>query len=203
MNDVVEIRWHGRGGQGTATAARMTAAMASAEGKHFQAFPAFRDDAPPRRGEPVVAFTRISDAPIEEHAEAGSPGIVVVFDASLLGRPEVTQGLPDDAIVLVNSDLSPEQLREKNALRGFRLYCVSASRIARETAAADYPNTALIGALSRVTGLFPLETVAAGVRADLSKNFPAQVVEANVEAARRSYGEVRGERDNTAAAPVG
>ena len=193
MKGVVEIRWHGRGGQGTATAARMTAAMASAQGKHFQAFPAFRDDAPPRRGEPVVAFTRISDEPIEAHAEVGSPGIVVLFDAPLLGTAEATRGLASDAIVLVNSELSPGQLREKHELKGFQLYSVAATTIAREAAGSEYPNTSMIGALSRITELFSIETVAECLRADLGKSSPSEVVEGNINAAKRSHEEVRGE----------
>ncbi len=193
MTGVVEIRWHGRGGQGTATAARVTAGLASAQGKHFQAFPAFRDDAPPRLGEPVVAFTRISDEPIGDRAEAGCPGIVVLFDAHLLGTAEVTQGLASDAIVLVNSELSPAELREKHALKGLHLYCIAATAIARDTAGSAFPNMSMVGALSRITGLFPIDSVVKCVREDFGKHFPPEVVEGNVKAATRSYEEVRGE----------
>ena len=200
MNDLVEIRWHGRGGQGTATAARMTAAMASAQGKHFQAFPAFRDDAPLRRGEPVVAFARISDGPIGEHDEVGRPGIVVVLDDSLLRTAGVTDGLAGDAVLLVNSDLSAGALRAQHSLEGLRIFCVAATAIARETTGSPYPNTAMIGALSRVTGLFPIDTVVECVRADLGRTFSAELVESNVQAALRSYDEVRGEVEEADAA---
>jgi pyruvate ferredoxin oxidoreductase gamma subunit len=200
MDGLVEIRWHGRGGQGTATAARMAAGLASAQGKHFQAFPAFHDDVPPRRGEPVVAFTRISDRPIEEHAEVGRPGIVVLLDGSAVHEAEVTSGLASDAILLVNSDLPAPELRSRCALKGLRLFCVAATVIARETADSAFANTAMIGALARVSGLFPLESVAEFVRVDFSKRFPPELVEGNVKAAIRAYGEVRGEGDDVSAA---
>lgn len=203
MNGLVEIRWHGRGGQGTATAARMAAGLASAQGEHFQAFPAFHDDSPPRHGEPVVAFTRISDRPIEEHAEIGCPGIVVLLDGSVLHTAEVTQGLASDAILLVNSDLSAAELRSRYSIKGLRLFCVAATAIARETAGSAFPNTAMIGALARISGLFPIESVAEFVRVDFAKRFPPEVVEGNVKAAIRSYGEVRGEGDDAGAADCG
>lgn len=193
MGGLVEIRWHGRGGQGTATAARMTAAMASAQGKHFQAFPAFRDDAPLRLGEPVVAYARISDKPIEEHAEVDRPGIVVLLDDSLLSTAHVTQGLAEDAILLVNSELPAARLRSQHSLEGLRIFCVAATAIAREIAGSSFPNTAMIGALSRVTDLFSIDTVVECVRADLGRNLPPEAVEGNVMAAMRSYEEVHGE----------
>ena len=199
MNGLVEIRWHGRGGQGTATAARMTAAIASAEGEQFQAFPAFRDDAPLRLGEPVVAFVRISDGPIGEHAEVGSPGIVVLLDESLLRAVDVTQGVADDAVLLVNTGLSAVELRSQHTLTGLRIFCVPASAIARETTGSIYPNTAMIGALARATGLFAIDTVIECVRADLGRNLPPEQVERNMKAAVRSYNEVQGERDGVGA----
>lgn len=192
MDGPVDIRWHGRGGQGTATAARIAARLASAGGRHFQAFPAFCDDGPPRPGEPVVAFTRISDRPIGEHAEVGSPGIVVLLDESLLGSAEATQGLEADALVLVNSDLTAAELRSRHGLDAFRVYSVAATAIARETAGRDYPNTAMLGALARVSELFPIATVEDCVRADFGRRFAPDVVDANVTAAVRSYEEVRG-----------
>ncbi len=193
MQGVMEIRWHGRGGQGTATAARMTAGLASGQGKYFHAFQTFLDDAPPRYGEPVVAFTRVSDKPIREHSEADRPDIVALLDASLLATADVTKGVPSDAIVLVNSDLSPAELRKRYGFKERRLYCVAATAIARETADSEIPNTPMIGALSRITGLFPIENVVEFVREDFGKKFPLEVVECNVNAITRSFEEVRGE----------
>ena len=112
---LTEIRWHGRGGQGAVTAAKMVAELALGEGKYFQAFPEY---GPERSGAPIVAFTRVSDAPIQVYSGIEHPQIVVVLDSSLLKIVDVTKGAPDDAIVLVNSERSPAQLRKDSGLDG-------------------------------------------------------------------------------------
>jgi pyruvate ferredoxin oxidoreductase gamma subunit len=116
-----------------------------------------------------------------------------VLDQSLLSIVDVTRGAPDDAIVLVNSELSPADLRKKYGVEGRRLFTVAASRIATETIRRPIPNTPMVGALTRITGLFPIEDVAEFMRADFGKKFPPKVVEGNMQALTRSYEEVRGE----------
>jgi len=103
---LTEIRWHARGGQGAVTAAKMVAELALGQGKHFQAFPEY---GPERSGAPIVAFTRVSDEPIQLYCGVEHPGIVVVLDPSLLGTIDVTKGAPDDAILLVNSEMTPAE----------------------------------------------------------------------------------------------
>lgn len=193
MKGVVEIRWHGRCGQGTATAARLTAGSASRLGMYFQAFPAFLDDAPPRSGEPVVAYTRISDQPIRVHSEVTHPFMVAVLDASLLADGDVTRGARGDGIVLVNTALLPAELRRRYHLKGRRLYCVDAARIACETTDSQYPNTSILGALARVTDLMPVASVVDYLRDDFGRRLPKEVVEANVAAVRRAHAEVMAE----------
>ena len=127
---LTEIRWHGRGGQGAVTAAKMVAELALGEGKYFQAFPEY---GPERSGAPIVAFTRVSDAPIQVYSGIEHPQIVVVLDSSLLKIVDVTNGAPDDAVVLVNSERSPAQLRKDSGLVGNRLFTIAATRIAVET----------------------------------------------------------------------
>lgn len=190
MQGLVEIRWHGRGGQGAVTAAKMTAELALGQGKHFQAFPEY---GPERSGAPILAFTRLSDEPIQVYASIEHPGIVVVLDSSLLSAVDVTHGAPDDAIVLVNSELPPAQVRKKYDIRGRKLYTVAATRIAVETIGRAIPNTPMVGALTRITQLFPIEKIVAFVRADFGKKFPPKIVEGNVQALTRSYEEVQGE----------
>ncbi len=136
---LTEIRWHGRGGQGAVTAAKMVAELALGEGKYFQAFPEY---GPERSGAPIVAFTRVSDAPIQVYSGIEHPQIVVVLDSSLLKIVDVTKGAPDDAIVLVNSERSPAQLRKDSGLEGNRLYTIAATRIAVETIRAPHPEHA-------------------------------------------------------------
>ena len=187
---LTEIRWHGRGGQGAVTAAKMVAEVALGQQKYFQAFPEY---GPERSGAPIVAFTRISDAPIQIFSGVEHPQIVAVLDPTLLTIIDVTKGAPDDAIVLINSDLPPARLREKSRMVGRRLYTVAATKIAVETIGRSIPNTPMVGALVRIADLFPLESVVEFMRAEFGKKFPPKVVEGNVAALTRAYEEVQGE----------
>ena len=187
---LTEIRWHGRGGQGAVTAAKMVAELALGEGKYFQAFPEY---GPERSGAPIVAFTRVSDAPIQVYSGIEHPQIVVVLDSSLLKIVDVTKGAPDDAVVLVNSERSPAQLRKDSGLVGNRLFTIAATRIAVETIKRPIPNTPMVGALTRITGLFDIDDVVTFLREDFGKKFPPKVVEGNIAAITRSYEEVQGE----------
>lgn len=187
---LTEIRWHGRGGQGAVTAAKMVAELALGQNKYFQAFPEY---GPERSGAPIVAFTRVSDEPIQIYAGIEHPQIVVVLDPSLLGIVDVTKGAPADAIVLVNSEMSPAELRKQYHLEGFHYYTIAATRIAVETIKRAIPNTPMVGALTRITGLFPIDEVVAFLRADFGKKFPPKVVEGNINAITRSFEEVQAE----------
>jgi pyruvate ferredoxin oxidoreductase gamma subunit len=187
---LTEIRWHGRGGQGAVTAAKMVAELALGEGKFFQAFPEY---GPERSGAPIVAFTRVSDEPIQVYAGVEHPGIVIVLDSSLLGIVDVTKGAPDDAIVLVNSEKAPADLRKQYGVEGHRLFTIAATRIAIETIKRPIPNTPMVGALTRITGLFAVEDVVEFLEHEFGKKFPPKVVEGNVNAIKRSYEEVKGE----------
>jgi pyruvate ferredoxin oxidoreductase gamma subunit len=188
--DLTEIRWHGRGGQGAVTAAKMVAEVALGQNRYFQAFPEY---GPERSGAPIVAFTRISDEPIQVYSGIEHPQIVVVLDPSLLSIVDVAKGAPADAIVLVNSDLPPAQLRSQYKLEGHRLFTVAATKIATETIGRAIPNTPMVGALVRITGMFPIEDVVEFLRADFGKKFPPKVVDGNIKALTRSYEEVQAE----------
>ena len=187
---LTEIRWHGRGGQGAVTAAKMVAEVALGQQKFFQAFPEY---GPERSGAPIVAFTRISDEPIQIFSGVEHPQIVAVLDPTLLTIVDVTKGAPDDAVVLINSDLPPAKLRAKSKIKGRRLYTVAATKIAVETIGRSIPNTPMVGALVRISGLFPLDSVVEFLRAEFGKKFPPKVVEGNVAALTRAYEEVQGE----------
>ena len=187
---LTEIRWHARGGQGAVTAAKMVAELALGQKKYFQAFPEY---GPERSGAPIVAYTRVSDAPIQIYAGIEHPQIVVVLDPSLLGIVDVTKGAPADAIVLVNSEMSPAELRKHYHLKGFRYFTIAATRIAVETIKRPIPNTPMVGALTRITGLFPIDEVVEFLRLDFGKKFPPKVVEGNINAITRSYEEVQAE----------
>lgn len=187
---LTEIRWHARGGQGAVTAAKMVAELALGQGKYFQAFPEY---GPERSGAPIVAFTRVSDRPIQIYSAIEHPQIIVVLDPSLFAVADVTGGAPDDVIILVNSEMSPAELRKHYNIKGGRLYTIAATRIALETIGRPIPNTPMVGALTRATQLFPIDNVVEFLRADFGKKFPPKVVEGNIKAITRSYEEVQGE----------
>jgi pyruvate ferredoxin oxidoreductase gamma subunit len=187
---LTEIRWHARGGQGAVTAAKLVAELALGQGKYFQAFPEY---GPERSGAPIVAFTRVSDEPIQIYCGIEHPQIVVVLDASLIAATDVLKGAPEDAIVLVNSEMTPAQVREHYGLHGGRLFTIAATRIALETIKRPIPNTPMVGALTRITSLFPLDKVVEFLRYEFGKKFPPKVVEGNIAAITRSYEEVQGE----------
>jgi pyruvate ferredoxin oxidoreductase gamma subunit len=168
----------------------MVAELALGQHKYFQAFPEY---GPERSGAPIVAFTRVSDEPIQIYAGVEHPQIAVVLDASLMGVVDVTKGAPDEAIVLVNSELDPAELRTHYGFKGHRLFTIPATRIAIETIKRPIPNTPMVGALTRITGLFPIDEVVAFLREDFGKKFPPKVVEGNITAITRSYEEVKGE----------
>lgn len=192
MAKLLEIRWHGRGGQGAKTAAQLLAEAASSVGKYIQGFPEY---GPERMGAPVLAFTRISDEPIDVHCHVTEPQIVVVLDPTLLGKGDVTSGVPEDGVILINTDRSPAEMRQAMQLSGRKLFTVNASRIAEETIGRPIPNTPLMGALIKVTGIMDLTALLEDTKKKLSKKFAGrpQVVEGNLKAVQRAYEEVQGE----------
>jgi|UniRef100_A0A7V3PT85 pyruvate ferredoxin oxidoreductase gamma subunit len=192
MAEVLEIRWHGRGGQGAKTAALLFGEAALETGKFIQAFPEY---GPERMGAPVTAFNRLADKPIWSHSGIKNPDIVVVLDPSLIEPANVTEGLKPDGILLVNTTESPEVLRQRLGLPAtVRVYTVDASTIALETVGKDVPNTPMLGALARVTGVLELEPMLAAIRSKLSVKFRGRekLVNDNLESIRRAYQEVKG-----------
>ena len=178
-NQLIEIRWHGRGGQGSVTSAELVAQAAIGEGKYAQAFPSF---GPERRGAPVLAFVRInSKEPIRVRAEIREPDVVVVLDPSLLGIMNVASGLKEKGIVIINTRKQAEQLRKEF---GFNcsLATIDATSIAREILGVPITNTTMIGALIRATEVVKLESLTE----PLERRF-GRLAERNAEAMRKAY----------------
>jgi len=190
MAEVLEIRWHARAGQGAVTAAKSLAETALEEGKYVQAAPEY---GPERAGAPLRAFNRISDRPIRIHSPVVSPQVVVVLDPTLIGIVDVAEGTPEDATIVINSPQDPAQVRQKMGLQGRKLYTVDATKIALDTLGRPIPNTPMVAALVRVTGLLRLENLLHQIQKTLGKKFVSKVVEGNLEAVRRAYQEVKGE----------
>jgi pyruvate ferredoxin oxidoreductase gamma subunit len=189
MTQLIEIRWHGRGGQGVVTAGKLLAEMALASGDHFQAFP---DYGPERMGAPIRAFTRFSRQPITMHSQIEAPDVVVVLDPTLLKTVPVTEGLKENGTLLINACLSPDQAREATGFRSGRVFVVDASHIAIEEIGREITNTPMLGALAQISGIFDVEEVAGQLRAWFGKKLPAEAVEGNVRAMRRAAAEVQG-----------
>lgn len=155
--NIIEIRWHGRGGQGAVTSAEMIALAAFEEGKYAQAFPSF---GPERRGAPVIAFNRVSvKEPIENRTEVDHPDVVVVFAQSLLSIVDVTAGLKDDGIVVVNTSQPVEEVQKIIGSK-WKIATVNASAIAKEMIKADIVNTTMLGALVKVSEVVNMESLA-------------------------------------------
>jgi len=179
---LIEIRWHGRGGQGAVTASEIIAKAAIAQGKYAQAFPSFGVE---RRGAPVEAFTRIDDKPIYVRSKIYEPDIIVVLDPTLLG-PQLAEGLKENGLVIVNSEKSPDEIRELLGRKDVRVAVVDATKIALETLRRPIVNTAILGAFVKATGLVDLDKVLEAVK----EKVPPRTVEANLEAVKRAYEEV-------------
>ena len=187
---MIEIRWHGRGGQGAVTAAKLLAASALREGKNFQAFPEY---GPERRGAPVRAFTRISDEPIRTYASVANPDIVVILDPGLIDQVPVTEGLKEDGIVVANYPGSPEELRERLGLGAskVKVYVIDAIEIAGRHLGRGVANTPMLGAVVRASGVVDLEEVLEEVRHYFGEKFSAKMAENNARAVMAAYDEAR------------
>jgi pyruvate ferredoxin oxidoreductase gamma subunit len=190
MAKLTEIRWHGRAGQGIVTAGELLAEAALKNDMYFQAFP---DYGPERMGAPIKAYTRISDEPISIHYQILNPEVVVVVNPNLLGIVDVTEGLVEGGIVIVNTSESPEQTRKNLHLEGSkaRVFTLDARGIALDTLKRDIPATLMLGAIIRATGLVQMEDTIHAVRETLGAKLRTEIVEANIAALHRAYDEVK------------
>ena len=190
MKDIVEIRWHGRGGQGAKTASLLLADAAFNTGKYVQGFPEY---GPERMGAPITAYNRISDVRCSVHCNIEAPDYVVVVDETLLDSVDVTHGLSPEGAVIVNTAHSPAQIREK--LRGWqgRVCTIDARRISEETLGKNFPNTPMLAAAVKVSGV--LEE--AKFKKDMEDSFhhkfatKPQVVAGNMAALVQAWEEVQ------------
>lgn len=187
MKELTEIRWHGRGGQGAKTAAQFLAEAALDLGKFIQAFPEY---GPERAGAPIRAYTRISNKAINIHSGVTNPEVVVVIDSTLL-TPHVLEGLPDDGILVVNSPESPSEIRKRLGYKGGKVASVDATKISLETLKILMPNTPMLGALLKVLPIVPLEALGEKIKGKFLKKIGEEKTNANLEAVKRAYNEVK------------
>jgi len=174
---MIEIRIHGRGGQGSVTAAELLAVAAFDDGREAQAFPAFGVE---RRGAPVQAFCRISDKPIRRRNQIVAPDYVIVQDPTLMDTVDVYAGLKPDGTVLINSERPPDDFAVDTSAR---VVTVPATQIALDELKRPIMNTAIMGAFAGLSGIISFDAIERSIR----HRFPGDLAEPNVKAARRAY----------------
>ena len=177
---MIEMRFHGRGGQGAVTSAELVAQAAINSEKYATAFPSF---GPERRGAPVVAFARIDDQPVRLRSKIYNPDAVIVLDPSLLDIANPVEGLRKDGILIINSSQDVETLRKKLSYHG-RIAVVDASHIAREVIGLPITNTTMVGALVKGTQMVTVESL----QEPFQKRF-GKLSARNLEAMQRAYNE--------------
>ena len=189
-NDTLQIRWHGRGGQGAKTAAGMVAEVAVLAGKNAQGAPEYGAE---REGAPIKAYTRISEKPIRVHDAIYYPDVVIVLDETLLESQSVAEGLAEDGALLVNTTKSPAEIRKTLGLKGSKVYTINATGIALEEIGKPIPNTVMVGALLKVTGAVEMDEIEKSITKKFGKKLSEAMLQGNIRAVQRAFKEVKGE----------
>jgi pyruvate ferredoxin oxidoreductase gamma subunit len=182
---MIEIRWHGRGGQGAKTGSQILAEAAFSMGKYVQAFPEYGSE---RTGAPMKAFTRIDDDPILIHSAIENPDVIVIIDDTLVDIEAVKEGLRKGVKVLVNSEKSKEELQKY--FPDTELFLVPATKISMETLGANFPNTPVLGAIAKITGTVTLDALIDSFKEKMEKKFGEDVINKNISSIKRGFEEV-------------
>ena len=177
---MIELRFHGRGGQGAVTSAELLALAAISTGKFATAFPSF---GPERRGAPVVAFARVSDQPIKLRCKVQEPDVVMVLDPSLVEIAKPAEGLKDTGILILNTNQDAASIKQSLNFPG-KVAVVDASRIAKEVIGLPITNTTMVGALIKATGMLSVDDLAPAFKARFGK-----IAARNIEAMKRAWTE--------------
>ena len=189
MKDLIEIRWHGRGGQGAKTASLLLADAAFNTGKYIQGFPEY---GPERMGAPITAYNRISNTPIRIHSNIYEPDYVVVVDDSLLEAVDVTAGLKPDGAIVINTTKSGDEL--KPLLNGYSgdIYTIDARKISLETLGKYFPNTPMLAAIVKVSGVIEEKDFLADMEGSFKHKFAKkpEVIDGNMKALEMALKEV-------------
>ena len=190
MDNMIEIRWHGRGGQGAKTASLLLADAAFNTGKYIQGFPEY---GPERMGAPITAYDRISDKPITIHSNIYEPDFVVVVDDTLLESVDVTAGLKEDGAIVINTTKDYEYL--KTVLNGYkgRVYTIDARSISMEALGKYFPNTPMLAAIVKVSGIMSDEDFLNDMQGSFKHKFAKkpEVIEGNMKALELSLNQVK------------
>ncbi len=189
MENLIEIRWHGRGGQGTKTASLLLADAAFNTGKYIQGFPEY---GPERMGAPITAYNRISDNPITVHSNIYEPDYVVVVDDTLLETVDVTAGLKTSGAIVINTTKSADYL--KTVLKGYegKIYTIDARKVSTEALGRYFPNTPMLAAIVKVTGIMNDEDFLKDMEGSFKHKFAKkpEVIDGNMKALEMALKEV-------------
>ena len=190
MKDLIEIRWHGRGGQGAKTASLLLADAAFNTGKYIQGFPEY---GPERMGAPITAYNRISTNPITIHTNIYEPDYVVVVDDTLLESVDVTSGLKEDGAIVINTTKSADYLR--NVLKDYKgeIYTIDAKKISEEALGRYFPNTPMLAAIVKVSKVMSDEDLLEDMKGSFKHKFAKkpEVIDGNMKALEMALKEVK------------
>ena len=190
MSDMIEIRWHGRGGQGAKTASLLLADAAFNTGKYIQGFPEY---GPERMGAPITAYNRISSEPIRIHSNIYEPDFVVVVDDTLLESVNVTDGLKEEGAIVINTTKNKEELESLlNGYRG-RVYTIDARKVSMETLGKYFPNTPMLAAIVKVSGIMNEEEFVKDMEGSFKHKFAKkpEVIDGNMKALKMALEEIK------------
>ena len=190
MSNLIEIRWHGRGGQGAKTASLLLADAAFNTGKYIQGFPEY---GPERMGAPLTAYNRISDTPITVHSNIYEPDYVVVVDDTLLECVPVTDGLKKTGAIIINTTKSPETIKE--SLKNYKgsIYTIDARKISTEALGKYFPNTSMLAAIVKISGIMTDEALLKDMENSFKHKFAKkpEVIEGNMKALEMALKQVK------------
>lgn len=189
LNEAVEIRWHGRGGQGAKTACLLLADCAFNSGKHVQGFPEY---GPERQGAPITAYNRITDEPYKVHSNIYKPDYVVVVDETLLKSVDVASGLKEDGALIINTTKTPEEVRKIIGYQG-KIGVIDAEKISMETLGKNFPNTPMLAAVVKVSKVIDQKKFVNDMQESFAHKFKRkpQLIEGNMKALVKSLEEVK------------
>jgi len=189
MNNLIEIRWHGRGGQGAKTASLLLADAAFNTGKYIQGFPEY---GPERMGAPITAYNRISDTPIRVHSNIYEPDYVVVVDDTLLESVDVTAGLKETGAIVINTTKDNEYLKKVLNKYNGDIYKIDARKISIDALGKYFPNTPMLASIVKISGIMTDEEFLNDMIGSFKHKFAKkpEVIEGNMKALEMALKEV-------------
>ena len=190
MKDLIEIRWHGRGGQGAKTASLLLADVAFSTGKYIQGFPEY---GPERMGAPMTAYNRISSKPIEVHSNIYDPDYVVVVDETLLKAVDVTNGLKEKGAIVINTTKSLDEIKPLLKNYNGNIYTIDAKKISEDALGKYFPNVPMLAAIEKIAGIMPDNDFMKNMEESFKHKFAKkpEVIDGNMQALKIALNNVK------------